>query len=251
MIQLRSLLNEASSNLTFNDIWNGATFKFGDTQSGSKSALLQIQQRLLTKLPKSDTLGYIPNGHFGKRTAELIGILWNRTFKNPEAVEIGAKTLEKLGFTQTTTPYNANEKLTLPVQIIATTLVAEAGGEGKTGMQAVANVLQNRAKRRGTTPATEALKRKQFSMWNSHTVSGKSIKYVMDIYKVKESPLWPHAVYLAKNIAGLRDVTGGATHYYNPKKVKPAWGKGAPTWKSTGTIGNHTFGRETSLAWAK
>lgn len=250
MIQLRSLLSESASNLTLNDIWSGATLNFGDTQSGTKSALFQIQQRLLAKLPKSETMGYIPNGHFGKRTAELIGVLWNRQFPNPENVKIGAKTLEKLGFKQPVAT-STNEKLSLPVQIIATTLVAEAGGEGKTGMQAVANVLQNRSKRRGSTPATEALKRKQFSMWNSHTVSGKSIAYVMDIYNVKESPLWSHAVYLAKNIAGLRDVTGGATHYYNPKKVKPAWGKGAPTWKSTTTLGNHTFGRETSLSWAK
>ena len=248
MIGLKSLLTESYSDITMDDIWNGARLKFGNTQRGTNSALMQIQKRLIGKLSAMQTLGYIPNGHFGTQTAKLIGKLWNKDFPNPEKVEIGAKTLEKLGFKR---PAGSGEKLALPIQVLATTLVAEAAGEGKIGMQAVANVLQNRAKRRGSTPAAEALKTKQFSMWNSHTVSGKPISYVMDIYKVKQSPLWNHAVYLAKNIAGLRDVTNGATHYYNPSKVRPKWGKGAPTWKPTTTLGNHTFGRETSLSWAK
>ena len=50
--------------------------------------------------------------------------------------------------------------------IIAATIIGEAGGESYEGMQAVKNVLQNRAVKKGTIIAREALRPKQFSMWN-------------------------------------------------------------------------------------
>ena len=36
----------------------------------------------------------------------------------------------------------------------------------------------------------------------------------------------------------LKDVTHGATHYFNPKKANPSWAK---KMKKTATIGHHDF----------
>ena len=43
------------------------------------------------------------------------------------------------------------------IDVIAATIVGEAGGEGYEGMQAVKNVLQNRADKKGTISARESL----------------------------------------------------------------------------------------------
>lgn len=131
--------------------------------------------------------------------------------------------------------------------ILATTLVGEAGGEGYEAMKAVANVLKNRGKDKGKSPAEIALEPKQFSMWNSHTVDGNDVKnvfkmYVTDVYG-KNSNIWNKAVKLAKKIKTLSDNTNGAKYYYNPDKVNPEWGDELnPNWKTTVVINNHKFG---------
>ena len=108
------------------------------------------------------------------------------------------------------------------IDIIAATIVGEAGGEGYEGMQAVKNVLQNRADKKGTIPAREALRPKQFSMWDDATIGisvpgdfnkkGRPdiIQRIIDMYK-KHSK-WDTAVTLAKS--KIKDITGGATMYY-------------------------------------
>lgn len=149
---------------------------------------------------------------------------------------------------------NAN-KLSYDEYIIATTLVGEAGGEGKDGMIAVANVLKNRAKATKENIANIALKPKQFSMWNSHTINGSTVqdvhkKYVKDAYPNNED-VWDSAVEIVKNINNLNDNTEGATSYYNSSIVKPNWGEGSDTWKNSKKIGNHVFGVDTSINWGK
>lgn len=132
--------------------------------------------------------------------------------------------------------------------IIAATLVGEAGGEGKEGMIAVYNVLGNRAAKKSTSRAGEALRPKQFSMWNSATsdVSKKSdfdknkVNKVIGIYK--DGSEWKDAWKLANEIIKQdpKDITGGASHYYAHKKVSfPGWSG----WTKTKVIGNHTFGK--------
>jgi N-acetylmuramoyl-L-alanine amidase len=133
------------------------------------------------------------------------------------------------------------------VDIIAATIVGEAGGEGYTGMQAIKNVLQNRAKKKGTSPAQEAIRPKQFSMWNKATggVSvasdfvPKKIQSVIDTYKSHSK--WDSAVALAKS--NVKDITGGATSYYasggSQSIDPPYWAK---NWTNPIVIGNHTFG---------
>ena len=118
--------------------------------------------------------------------------------------------------------------------IIAATIIGEAGGESYEGMQAVKNVLQNRAVKKGTIIAREALRPKQFSMWNKAT-SGVSvpddfnkegrpakIQSIIDSYK-KHSK-WDVAFTLAKD--NVKDITGGATKYYasgGTQKIDPPY----------------------------
>ena len=137
------------------------------------------------------------------------------------------------------------------VNIVAATIIGEAGGEGIKGMTAVKNVLQNRASKRGTSIAGEALRPKQFSMWNKATAGvNKSIDFtdpsriskiqsIIDMYKTHSK--WNVALTLAKT--KIKDITGGATLYYasggRHKITPPYWAK---NWKDSVIIGNHTFG---------
>lgn len=130
-------------------------------------------------------------------------------------------------------------------EIIAATLVGEAGGESSKGMKAIKNVLDNRAKRRSSSAAGEALRPKQFSMWNKATTNVKtkddynleSVKSVIDQYKSHAK--WPTALAYAKQV--LSDITNGATLYYAHNKIDPPYW--TDDWKQTVVIGNHTFGK--------
>tara|TARA_R110001632_G_scaffold214459_1_gene341197 strand:+ start:127 stop:618 length:492 start_codon:yes stop_codon:yes gene_type:complete len=147
-----------------------------------------------------------------------------------------------------------NESYVLGVNdndVIAATIVGEAGGEGYEGMQAVKNVLQNRSNKKGTIAARESLRPRQFSMWDKATggVSvpddfnkdgrSKTIQSIIDMYK-KHSK-WDTALTLAKS--NVEDITGGATMYYASGGTQtidpPYW---ASDWQDPIVIGNHTFG---------
>lgn len=137
------------------------------------------------------------------------------------------------------------------IDVVAATIIGEAGGEGNDGMKAVKNVLQNRASKRGTSLAGEALRPKQFSMWNKATSGVNSatdfnqkdriskIQSIIDMYK--KHPKWNIAITLAKT--KIKDITGGATKYYasggRHAIDPPYWAK---NWKDSIIIGNHTFG---------
>jgi len=132
-------------------------------------------------------------------------------------------------------------------EIVAATLVGEAGGEGQNGMIAVRNVLDNRASNSATSAAGEALRPSQFSMWDLATAgvstrSDYNVKKILNIINThKKHSSWKTAVSLAKK--KLSDITGDATHYYafqGPnKRSAPNWTK---NWKHTADIGNHKFG---------
>lgn len=128
--------------------------------------------------------------------------------------------------------------------IIAATLIGEAGGEGQSGMTAIKNVLDNRASKKNTSAAGEAIRPKQFSMWNSATKDVKlktdfdsnKIKAIIDKYKKHEK--WNDAMSLSSK--KVKDTTKGANMYYAHNKIKPPyWTK---DWTKTVVIGNHTFG---------
>ena len=133
------------------------------------------------------------------------------------------------------------------VDIVAACLVGEAGGEkdAKRGMQAVMNVIANRAGGDRSKFVAVCLKRKQFSMFNRAT--GKrprtTVAKVTDQYR--KHPLWATAQQLVKRAAvgSLEDITGQAK-FYHEVSINPDWAR--PD-RKTVDIGNHRFYRE-SLA---
>lgn len=152
---------------------------------------------------------------------------------------LGAATLTGMGAT-TPKVQSHNPAITAPaiktdkaIDIIAATLVGEAGGEGREGMQAVMNVIMNRAKGDITKAPKVCLKHKQFSMWN-----GKQVNDIVP--SAKKHKKWNEAVELVNmaKAGKLNDITGGADFYYNPKLAKPDWAK---IFTKTTTIGNHIF----------
>ena len=115
-------------------------------------------------------------------------------------------------------------------KVVALTILAEARGEGESGMYAVAAVIAQRAHEKKMSPKEICLKRKQFSCWNN-----KAVKDLEHLFKTKQSK---YALTLARNVMLLsREFTGFANHYHN-NKVTPYWSKGV---KPTKVIGNHIF----------
>ena len=126
-------------------------------------------------------------------------------------------------------------------EILALTLQAEAGGEGYDGMLAAGSVIANRAAsgKYGEGISGVIMKPGQFSAWNGVTgyAGGEG---AIDMDKVRPNK---EALKAADAIISgdYTDVTGGATHYYNPKVASPAWGGNVGSnWTD---IGNHRFGR--------
>lgn len=135
--------------------------------------------------------------------------------------------------------------------ILATTLVLEAGGEGPNGMLAVAHVINNRVKENhngwGTNPVKQVLQPYQFSMWNDYNAGSEKWGDVLKRAQVRTNQ-WSYALPLAKQLrAGSissKDITLGATFYYNPKTAnKDSLGfTKHPDYVQTKTIGRHVFG---------
>jgi N-acetylmuramoyl-L-alanine amidase len=165
------------------------------------------------------------------------------------------KILEALGDLPPPPPPAIIQKAEAPVtnlDVIATTLIGEAGGEGEQGMHAVMNVIMNRTKGSADpvkTAVANVLKPKQFSMYNSYTLGNTDIREIIN--KAKQHPRWKLAEEIAlKGLSGkLNDITNGATHYHVSKgksKVTPKWTHPSVGGKNlqavvTNTIGAHTF----------
>lgn len=116
-------------------------------------------------------------------------------------------------------------------QIIAITILAEAGGEGKAGMYAVGCVIQERARIRKMSPNKICLQKKQFSCWNS-----KNIK-IANLLKHKQ---YSYAMVLSEDILNNKlntKIVNDATHYHTLNSC-PIWSKGR---KPVRIIGNHVF----------
>jgi hypothetical protein len=120
---------------------------------------------------------------------------------------------------------------------VARTLMKEAGGEGQRGMEAVANVIRNRltSGRYGDTAKDVVVAPKQFSPWNEEARGTNADPRLAD----PSSPLYQTAAQISRRVLGGEgeDITGGATHFYNPKLANPKWAAG----KEGLDIGNHRF----------
>ena len=116
--------------------------------------------------------------------------------------------------------------------VVHKTLIAEAGGEGNEGMHAVANVIRNRAAKRGLTVEQVCLQRLQFSAWNKG--AGPVDRMVR-----RERAIWDDAL-TAWQASATEDITGSADHYYASYIRRPSWAK---KMRHTVTIGKHQFYR--------
>ena len=114
--------------------------------------------------------------------------------------------------------------------VIATTLILEAGGEYTEGaMESVHEVIYNRSIKRNKSMSDICLQKWQFSCWN-----GKDID--QNIAKAKKHPRWN----IAMNIISqpVTNYTYGADHYYADYIAEPYWAKSMTL---TVKIGKHLF----------
>lgn len=119
------------------------------------------------------------------------------------------------------------------------TVLAEAGNQGPVGMQAVANVIRNRAVNGGyggDTAEGVVTKPNQFEPWN--TAAGRARMASYD----PSSPAYKEAAAAVDRTYQGFDPTKGATHFYAPG-TQAALGRRAPSWDDgTGNdIGDHRF----------
>lgn len=115
-----------------------------------------------------------------------------------------------------------------PAEVVAATLVLEAGVEGRRGMEAVREVILNRAIAKGTHQLAVVREPKQFSCWNGRPLAA-------GVAEAKRSAVWPEAWAI---IHGPRTRhVGDATHYFAPRLASPAWAAGQPA----RNIGRHAF----------
>jgi len=126
------------------------------------------------------------------------------------------------------------------VEIAARTAWGEARGEGVAGMQAVLNVINNRAKSPGwwgRDIASVCLTPWQFSCWNAVDPNRERLTSVTD-----KDALYRSAVAMAGRMAAgsLPDLTKGADSYYATDIPKPGWAVGRVPLI---TIGHHAFYR--------
>ena len=125
-------------------------------------------------------------------------------------------------------------------EILAKTIMAEAGSQSKKGMLAVGAVIDNR--RRGGTYGDKysdvILAPGQFSPWNSVTgfAGGEQGQDMENVKPSKEAYIAADKILKG----GYTDVTNGSLNFYNPNISTPDWGPSDT--KDWINIGGHIFG---------
>ena len=130
-------------------------------------------------------------------------------------------------------------------ELLARTIMAEAGNQRDQDMFAVGNVIMNRLRQGGGTLKNVILSPAQFSPWNTTTLPDGSLLYAAgkdqgrDMGAIKPSA---KAYEIADLLLSgeVRDNTGGATHFFNPKISNPKWAEGM---SNKTKIGSHVYGR--------
>ena len=124
------------------------------------------------------------------------------------------------------------------VDILARVIWGEAEGEGAEGMQAVGNVILNRANIKDKNIPEVMFRKDQFS------AIGDKDRFNSMINLSPGNPQYIQALEISKKLlAGeLDDITNGATHFYNPNtaNMELDWIKQYPV---VTTIGKHTFAK--------
>lgn len=133
------------------------------------------------------------------------------------------------------------------VDVVARTLWGEARSQGETGMQAVCNVIQNRARNPGwwgKDLRSVCLASEQFSCWNANDPQASRMR----------GPINDAAFALATTIAKkavaetLVDLTRGADHYFAETIPTPAWAYGRSPTFVYGAPGDRQFFYKIGLA---
>ena len=115
--------------------------------------------------------------------------------------------------------------------VIATTLILEAGGEYTEGaMESVHEVIYNRSIKRNKSMSEICLQKWQFSCWN-----GKDLE--SNVSKAQTHPRWNEAMKIV-NTAKMTNYTKGADHYYADYIAEPYW---VSSMTRTVKIGKHIF----------
>ena len=118
-----------------------------------------------------------------------------------------------------------------PRDVVASTLILEAGGEYYTGaMEAVHEVIHNRSMKRKMTMPAVCLQAWQFSCWNDQDIS-------KGVAKAMKHPRWNEAMKIV-DTAKMTNFTNGSDHYYAKYIREPYW---ASSLTRTVTIGQHIF----------
>lgn len=143
------------------------------------------------------------------------------------------------------TPLPAPKTITVTsattVEILARTLWGEARGQGSTGMQAVCNVIQNRAKNPGWWGhdlRSVCLASEQFSCWNANDPQAARMRGPID------DAAFAQATAIANKAVAetLVDLTRGADHYFAETIPTPSWAYGrSPTFVYGAPGDRHLF----------
>jgi hypothetical protein len=125
------------------------------------------------------------------------------------------------------------------VDVLARTLWGEARGEGRPGIEGVASVVVNRARKRpkawwGSTIVEVCRKPLQFSCWNPDDPNREKLRAVTEA-----DGAFRTCVDVARAAAGgsLDDATSGATHYHTDA-IMPPWARNKTP---CARIGHHLF----------
>ena len=121
-------------------------------------------------------------------------------------------------------------------RIVAQTILAEARGDGKGGMYAVAACIKVRAQKRKLSFKQVCLQPKQFSCWNVGDPNRKKMDFLLTL------PQAEYALYLARNMHKVdTDLIGNADHYLTVRLWKTGRVKWARGKKPVALIGSHAF----------
>ena len=160
-------------------------------------------------------------------TKEAIPVYFNPPPQQPPAQ------VQSIAARPSGNPSNYGSKLTIPKEqeTVIACLILEAGGEGKTGMEAVYEVIKNRSTAQHKSMYQIVTAPKQFSCFNAGVDAA--------VAKAKKHKLWNIAASIIKSPA--TNHTKGAV-YYHTTAINPWWApklltKGA----KTTTIGHHIF----------
>lgn len=122
-------------------------------------------------------------------------------------------------------------------QVVAAVIIGEAGGEGQTGMLAVAGVIKNRMVK-SRTAYMVVTRKSQFDAY-THPILYKKVDIDSWVQKAAKHPRWAYALELAGklNNGTCQDITEGATHYH-AASCRPYWAK---VFLFKTQIGHHLF----------